>query len=92
MISPDPLKALAHLEHWILLCGQCREDVTWAIESIRTGLRERLNEPEDPLDDAADALQRAQAQHYAAHSEAIHYALTQSAVNLGHARQLAGKG
>jgi cellobiose-specific phosphotransferase system component IIA len=88
MIAPDPLKALVHLENWILLCGQCREDVTWAIESIRAGLRA-------PLDDAADALERAQArlQHeHGPHAEAIQYALVQAAVNLGHARQLAGKG
>ena len=95
MVAPDPLAALAHLENWILLCGQCREDVTWAIESIRTGLRERLAEPEDPLDAAADALQRAEAQlhrHHGPHAEAIQYALTQAAASLGHARLLAGKG
>jgi hypothetical protein len=92
MISPDPLQALSHLETHILRCGRCPEDVTHAIEMVRTGLRERLAEPEDPLDDAADALQRAQARHYAANLEAIQYALTQSAVNLGHARALAGKG
>jgi hypothetical protein len=95
-LTPDPLAALAQLESWLMGCAfGCPADVQACIDRIRTGLRERLNEPEDPLDDAADALQRAQAQlhrHHGPHAEAIQYALTQAAVNLGHARLLAGKG
>jgi multidrug efflux pump subunit AcrA (membrane-fusion protein) len=62
---------------------------------VRAGLRARLDEPEDPLDDASDALQRAQAQlqfRYGAETEAISYELAQASANLARARLLANKG
>jgi hypothetical protein len=87
--TPDPLDALARLETWLEKCGRCPADVQWCIDAIRTGLRERLAEPEDPMDDAADALQLARARYYAAHAEAIEHALAQAAESLGRARALA---
>ncbi len=94
--TPDPLAALEHLEAWLTKCsGHCPAEVWQSIDRIRHGLRDRLAEPDDPLDDAADALQRAQAKLHVYHGkygEAIQHALTQAAVSLGHARTLAGKG
>ena len=93
--TPDPLLSLAHVETHVLRCGRCPEDVAHAIEMVRKGLRERLAEPEDPMEDAAGALQLAQARlrhDHGPHLEAIQYALAQAAASLGHARILAGRG
>lgn len=60
---------------------------------IRAGLRERLAEPEDPLEDAADALQRAEAAlrgYHGRHGEAILHEIISAAVSVGRARALRG--
>lgn len=59
VLPPDPLESLAHLETWVLKCGECSEDVQTLIESIRTSLRVWLDEPENPLEDAEHAIMKA---------------------------------
>lgn len=92
--APEPLVALAQLEAWLSSCSQeCPANVEFAIDAIRAGLRERLARPEDALEAAAAAVQRAEAElrnYHGSHTAAIIHELAQAAASIARARQLRG--
>lgn len=93
-MSRDPREAFLWLESIVLSCGACGPDMDRAMESVRTALDRLSNRTDDPLQDAADALHRAEAvadRHYhGAHGEAYRREIVSAAVSVGRALALRG--
>jgi hypothetical protein len=93
--SPNPLQALAQLE--ALLGAQAfgvPAGASELLDAIRGGLREWLDEPPDPLDDARGAVRRAEYEarrHYGPDTAAYTHALSEAGRCLERAAALKGK-
>lgn len=92
--GPNPIAALDQLEAWLTACAWGYPAHAQAlVADIRTGLRAWLDEPPDPLDDAAGAIRRAEyaaRQHPGHYRDALVRELAQAASSLARARALRG--